>query len=93
MVNAEKENTMLNVEQLKRIHIGSRVRVFDSLLFVDDIKTPLSFTMRNGTVVKRYGIAKSSLGYRYNDLVDVLFDHRTDVSHGHFTNMIELLWG
>lgn len=39
----------------RNIMPGDRVLVFDSLLFENDIKTPLSHTVRPATVVARYG--------------------------------------
>lgn len=81
---------------------GSRVMVFDNLLFKNDTDTPISFTVRPATVVCRYG-RKTSLfeghltvptgGYFtscYPDLVDVVFDHRpNEVSKGHFTEGVK----
>lgn len=85
---------------------GDRVIVFDSTLFKNDIDTPLSYTMRPGTIVCRYGYHPYWRqgfcdlrdlypgGYqvwKYPDLVDINFDHRPDkISHGHFTDGVEL---
>lgn len=69
---------------------GDRVKVFDHVLFKDDVSTPLSFTMRPATIIRRYGYRihypVSDVTYQYNDVVDVLFDHRPErESRGHFT--------
>jgi hypothetical protein len=69
---------------MSEIMPGDRVMVFDYRLFKDDKLTPLSHTVRPATVVCRYGIKEH--GRTYEDLCDVLFDHRNEhVSHGHFT--------
>jgi len=66
---------------------GTRVRVFDSRLYINDKKTPLSFTMKPATVVKWYGYRSSyNTNWIYSDCVDVRFDHRKEVSKEHFTN-------
>lgn len=63
---------------------GSRVTIFDPLLFKDDISTPPFITIKPATVVRRYGF-KNKHGV-YPDCIDVVFDHRPGkVSHGHFT--------
>jgi len=87
---------MMN-NDLRDILPGDRVLVFDYLLYKDDVKTPLSFTLRPATVVRRYGelatrypISEMTLG-PYPDLVDVRFDHRDRISRGHFTDGVELL--
>lgn len=71
---------------------GSRVLVFDSGLYQDDVSTPLSITMKPATVVCRYGVSAEhthGLG-NYPDLVDVKFDHKPMfVSRGHFTDGVE----
>lgn len=71
---------------------GARVRVFDYRLYQDDVSTPRSETMQPATVVARYG-KRSQYDTRwiYSDLVDVEFDHRTGISHGHFTDYVEVL--
>lgn len=67
---------------------GDRVMVFDSLLFEDDVSTPLSYTVRPATVVRHYGM-RTRYGI-YPSCIDVVFDHRRDrVSHGHFTSCVE----
>lgn len=83
---------------------GDRVLVFDSILFKDDVSTPLTYTVRPATIVRRYGshgwwgftktyIQENRPNYevwKYPDLVDVLFDHRPErVSHGHFTDGVK----
>lgn len=76
---------------------GRRAKVFDSLLFKDDVSTPLSMTMRPATIVCHYGyrqttFAGEAVDWIYSDCVDVVFDHRPDrISHGHFTVTIKLL--
>lgn len=85
----------------RNIYVNDRVLVFDHRLFIDDIKTPLSFTMRPATVTCRYGYKsihdyseyddygrkyESIQTHIYPDLVDVVFDHRPEqISKGHFT--------
>ncbi len=76
------------------ISIGSRVKVSDSLLFKNDVDTPLSVTMVNATVTRVY---KDSEG---RGIINVRTDrvrfphlkgkirHR---SNGHFLNGVELL--
>ncbi len=83
---------------IEEFYPGARRMVFDSRLFVDDKKTPISTTMKPATVVCRYGKVASYYGGNiydgydiqlgpYEDLVDVVFDHRPEkVSHGHFTS-------
>ena len=70
---------------------GSRVKVFDGRLFVNDKATPLSVTMKPATVVKRYGYrSEYNREWVYPDCVDVIFDHWPErVSKGHFTNCVE----
>jgi hypothetical protein len=75
---------------------GSRVMVFDHLLYKNDKDTPLSVTVKPATVIQRYGrletfypISETVLG-PYPDLIDVRFDHRPDqVSHGHFAEHVK----
>ena len=70
---------------------GTKVKVFDSRIFKNDIDTPLSMTMRQATVIKRYGY-KNPKGWIYPDLVDVIFDGDTErISHGHFTERVQTL--
>ena len=71
---------------------GDRVLVFDSTLFRDDKSTPISFTVRPATVLRRYGKHSCCKRWTYPDLVDVLFDHRPkQESKGHFTNGVKSL--
>lgn len=70
---------------------GTRLLVFDSSLFKDDIQTPSSITMKPATVVCWYGYKSERFGI-YPNLVDVLFDHRPErISHGHFVQATEKL--
>ncbi len=89
---AEEYKTKLEYikNQNIKIGLGDRVKVFDSLLFENDITTPLSVTMVKGTVTKVY---KDNYG---RECVDVLqdrirFPHLKGVerhmSRGHF------IWG
>ena len=72
---------------------GSRVKAFDYRLYKNDIETPLSVTLKEGTIICRYGVFSDSIakncGYeagKYPDLVDIVFDHEPNkISHGHFT--------
>jgi len=81
----------------KGVPPGTRVIVFDNLLYRDDVSTPLSVTMKPATVVRHYGKVEEkyscdlSLG-PYTSMVDVVFDHRPErESRGHFTYGIQLL--
>lgn len=68
---------------------GTRLLVFDSRLYVDDVKTPPSVTVKPATVIRWYGrYARSPVtGGPYPSLVDVEFDHRPgEESRGHFAN-------
>ena len=40
---------------MKTFYPGTRVLVFDPSLFIDDVKTPLSTTMKPATVLRWYG--------------------------------------
>lgn len=73
---------------------GDRVMVYDSSLFKNDIDTPVSMITKPATVICRYGKQTRYQGDEtptyYEDLCDVLFDHRSEsVSHGHFTYYID----
>jgi hypothetical protein len=77
---------------------GTRVMAFDSLLFKDDISTPLKYTTRAGIVVKWYGEVSEWMEREcgrenalYPDLVDIKFDHREQISHGHFSDGVEII--
>jgi hypothetical protein len=81
---------------MKEIMHGDRVLVFDSLLYKDDVSTPPSHTIRVATVACRYRLkqaAKANWPERiYDDLCDVVFDHRPDVvSKAHFTYGVKLV--
>ena len=65
---------------------GDRVLVFDPSLWIDDKKTPLSVTIKLATVVCHYGLSKE-----YPSLLDVVFDHSSKVSKGHFTTGVTAL--
>jgi hypothetical protein len=67
------------------------VVVFDHLLFVDDVTTPLSHTCRPATVLRHYGYRDTEFGI-YPSSIDVRFDHRPErESRGHFTTHIRRL--
>ena len=77
---------------------GTRVIAFDSSLFKDDISTPLSYTRRAGTVVKWYGYVSAYMEREcgrenalYPDMVDIQFDHKPNVSRGHFSDGVEII--
>jgi hypothetical protein len=91
----------------RNIMPGDKVLVFDSSIYINDIVTPLSVTLRPATVVCRYGEKTISHmncvhywdspicepdTWLYPDIVDVVFDHRPErVSHGHFTDSVEVI--
>jgi hypothetical protein len=76
------------MKRLTTFFPGTRVMVFDSRRFVDDVKTPLSMTMRPATVVCWYGRRAHKVlgGYTYPSLIDIVFDGEETVSRGHFTD-------
>lgn len=84
---------------VKGIAPGTRVMVFDSTLYKDDKKTPLSYTVRPAVVIRHYGLQAQDYGSTndlvlgpYQSLVDVIFDHRPErVSKGHFTYSISVI--
>ena len=83
---------------MKNLFPGTRVKVFDHLLFKDDKSTPLSHTVRPAIVIKWYGYVSLWMEREYGreaaiypDLVDVKFDHREQISHGHFSDGVENL--
>ena len=81
---------------LDQIWPGTRVMFFDPLLFENDIKTPLSMTVKPATVVSRYGKLKEIIGDSvygpYDDCIDLKFDHRPDlISEGHFINYVHAI--
>jgi len=72
-----------------------RVKVFDHKKYKNDVSTPLSYTMRTGTVIcvrgqlaEKYPINGITLG-PYPNLIDVLFDGDLNVSEGHFAEYVE----
>ena len=69
---------------------GTRVIVFDSRLFKDDLSTPISRTMQPATVIRWYGV-RSSFGWADGNLIDIVFDRDGHESHGHFANHIEVI--
>jgi hypothetical protein len=83
----------------REILAGDRVMVHDPRLFIDDIKTPVSFTRRSATVIRRYGYYSETMAElcenkeagKYPDCVDVVFDYDGRESKGHFTSGIELI--
>lgn len=56
--------------------VGERVKVFDHLLYKDDISTPLSVTMRFATILNIHKDPK-----KYRLLYDVVFDDRISSCH------------
>lgn len=74
------------------IEIGSRVKVFDHLLYENDITTPLEVTFKEATVHDIYTEKKcGKLPLKWKQPVaDVIFDHRPDeISQGHFVSQME----
>lgn len=70
----------------------SRVLVFDPTLYINDEETPPEETFKPATVICRYGEVNKRYNVKYEDLVDVKFDHRPNkISKGHFTNMVKEL--
>jgi hypothetical protein len=74
---------------------GCRVLVFDPSLFIDDVKTPLSHTLKTAVVIKRYGYISKFIERKYGreaakypDCVDVIFDYNNKKSCGHFTSVV-----
>jgi len=78
------------VEKMEPIFPGTRVLVGDQRLYKNDKDTPLSVTQKPATIVCRYGYISERFG-NYPDCVDVLFDHRPEISKGHFTYGIKKL--
>ncbi len=68
---------------------GARVKAFDSRKYIDDIKTPLSITMRTATVICRYGQKSKHSGWIYPDLCDIQFDGEKCIYEGKFTYGLE----
>jgi hypothetical protein len=69
---------------MKTFYPGTRLKVFNSRVYQNDVDTPLSMTMQWATVVHWYG-EETRFG-RYPSLIDVVFDGETRVSSGHFTD-------
>jgi hypothetical protein len=69
---------------------GDRVLVFDPRRYINDVKTPLSMTMRPATVVRRYGMWDRYDGERVNypDVVDVQWENGS-ITKAHFTDEVE----
>lgn len=85
----KKENKM---EKLDLILPNTKVKVFDARLFKNDKDTPLSMTMQNCTVLKRYGQrSQYNPKWIYPDLIDVKFDYDGRISKGHFTTCAVLI--
>jgi hypothetical protein len=87
---------MSNSDLRPELMPGVRVLVFDPRLFKNDVDTPLSITMKPATIVSRYGKYTYCSAYeggriRYNDLLDVVFDHRPNVVSGVFTSGARLI--
>lgn len=75
---------------MNKITIGSRIKVFDSRLFKNDIATPLSYTIRLATVVRRY-FYKSQVYDGYSDVIDVIFDYLPNqISKCHFVSGVKM---
>ena len=69
----------------KDLKPSQRILVFDHTLFVDDVTTALSVTMKTAFIRRRY--EESMVNGR--ELIDVVFDHRPQqVSRGHFTSFL-----
>ena len=78
----------IKVEKFKP---GDRVKVFDMLLFVDDVTTPLSLTMQPATVIHGNYTDPKRRGDD-EEMIDVRFDRedrRIKESHGHFAWGVE----
>lgn len=82
----QKSFGWLNDPRKKTFNVGDRVRVFDTRLFVDDIKTPLSKTIQPATVLRSYRTPDWA-----DNVVDVRFDRDGYESRGHFTWAVEPL--
>lgn len=70
---------------------GTRVLVFDSRLYVDDRKTPITKTLNMATVLCWYCPAFPQYG-GYENLIDVEFDHRPgQTSHAHIATAVRVV--
>jgi hypothetical protein len=80
---------------------GMRCLVFDPSLYIDDVKTPLSVTMKLATVLRRYFYEESEVMQRlfgpfkprkknfYDEVIDVRFDYNGKESKAHFVWAVE----
>jgi hypothetical protein len=73
-----------------------RVKVFDPCLYKDDKTTPLSVTVCPATVTRCYKKRVKAFNIKeplYDDLIDVLFDHKPDrILHGHFRAGVKVIY-
>lgn len=70
----------------------TRILAYDHVGFIDDVKTPYNSLMKPATVVSRYGkltTHEDGMTHCYPDLCDVKFDHKPEVSTGHFTHYLK----
>lgn len=87
---------MSNSDLRPELMPGVRVLVFDSRLFKNDVDTPLSITLKPATIVSRYGKYDYCSAYeggriRYDDLLDVVFDHRPNIVRCVYTYGVRLI--
>lgn len=79
----------------RNIMPGDKVKVFDTALYINDKTTPSNVTWKTAIVMCRYGKKSKAIDmegfWTYPDLVDVRFEHSGRVSHGHFTDGVELV--
>ena len=69
----------------KQLKKGTRLKVFDYTLFIDDVTTPLNVTMKPCTIFK----LRREANHGRRELIDVIFDRRPkQISYGHFTNSV-----
>ncbi len=66
---------------------GVDVMVFDHLSYIDDIKTPLSTTMKKAKITHRYIDATRNNDDKHQ--VEVMFYHNGQKSKGHFVSGLE----
>lgn len=83
----------MNVTETKEqpFYPGTRVKVFNTRVYRDDVTTPLSMTMQPATVIAWYGRRSWHEEWIYPSMIDVQFDSDPRVSHGHFTEFVEVL--
>ncbi len=68
---------------------GTRVMAFDYQIYIDDVRTPISMTVKPATVMCWFG-ERSCMGWTNGDLVDLQFDHRPEkISRSHFADGVE----